>query len=165
MSIASNTAAVKTSSIGMTLTFATAPAGIAAGDYVIVRQQIPGFAEAGWWPGWLAALPSQPSLLTCRRRRPVSRLCGSTPARPGQSAGVSSFADSTSGQSFLQMHGGYTLSFRAKGTGGTTSPSALFVLLLPCIISTRRSLSITPPGTTIRTRSRQTILGPPGLSP
>ncbi len=42
-------------------------------------------------------------------------------AGSGQSASVNQGFDTTSGRSFIQLKGAYTLAFKAKGMGGTTS--------------------------------------------
>ena len=104
---------------GVELQFLTPPAGMLAGDYLVVRMARPGNAPAGW----TTSITNGASLAT--------DFSDISPASPGvqalqinasganQSAQIIGYADSQAGNSFLQLHGGYTLSFRAKGLGGS----------------------------------------------
>jgi len=88
------------------------------GDFVVVRKTIPGKAEAGWWPGTWAG-----GTVTTETRDLSPKTLGKQALRltaeiPGQNAGINSYFDSLSGHSFVQLHGGYSLTFRAKGLGG-----------------------------------------------
>jgi alpha-L-arabinofuranosidase len=88
----------------------------ATGDYMIVRQSMPGSPAAGWTPavsgggsitGEFTDLPPQ----TAGRR--ALRLT----ARTGGQASIITYFDTLEGHSFLRINGAYELSFRAKGLG------------------------------------------------
>ena len=88
------------------------------GDFVVVRKTIPGKAEAGWWPSVWAG-----GAITTETKDLAPNTLGKQAVRltadiPGQSAGVNAYFDSLSGHSFVQLHGGYHVAFRAKGVGG-----------------------------------------------
>ena len=88
------------------------------GDFIVVRKTIPGKAEAGWWPGTWAggALATETKDLSPHTQgRQALRM---TAWIPGQSATINSYFDSLNGHSFVQFHGAYRLTFRAKGLGG-----------------------------------------------
>jgi len=89
----------------------------ATGDYMIVRQTMPGSAAAGWTPavsggGSIVAeftdLPPQ----TAGKR--ALRLM--SPA--GGQAAITTYFDTLEGRSFLRINGAYELRFNAKGIGG-----------------------------------------------
>ncbi|HEY0795958.1 MAG TPA: hypothetical protein VGD64_09280 [Acidisarcina sp.] len=121
VAVTGNTPASSTAGIGPTIIFATPPAGITAGDYIVVRMQTPGNAQAGWWTGVSGGASLSTELTDLSPLSPGKQALRMTAAGVGQSASVSSYADSLANYSFVQMHGGYTISFRAKGTGGANS--------------------------------------------
>jgi alpha-L-arabinofuranosidase len=101
---------------GVTLHLTTIPVGLAAGDWVLVRMEKPGKAEAGWWP---SASPG--AKVTTESRDLSPHTLGKQALRvttgPGQTATVASYFDSTEGRSFVQLRGQFVLKFRAKGIG------------------------------------------------
>ena len=109
-----------TSSRGGVLTL-SAPLGVApaAGDFVIVRQTVPGNAAAGWWTttsGKGATTTNQTDLPPGTAGSQTIALTAPTAA---DSAVLDSYFDSTSGRSFIQLDGTFEVSFLAKGTGGS----------------------------------------------
>jgi Fibronectin type III domain len=111
-----------TSSQGGVLNFST-PLGVApkAGDFVIVRQTVPGNAAAGWWTttsGKGAITTNQTDLPPGTTGSQTIALTAPTAA---DSAVLDSYFDSTSGRSFIQLDGTFQVSFLAKGTGGSKS--------------------------------------------
>jgi alpha-L-arabinofuranosidase len=89
----------------------------ATGDYMIVRQSMPGSAAAGWTPavsggGSIAAETTDLPPQTAGKR--ALRLM--SPA--GGQASITTYFDTLEGRSFLRINGAYELRFKAKGTGG-----------------------------------------------
>jgi alpha-L-arabinofuranosidase len=119
------TGTVRTSSAaangnGVTLSLADPPKGLAADDFVLVRMEKPGDAQAGWWtwtsPG--ATLSTEfHDLAPGTLGKQALRVDASA---PGQMANISSYFDSTEGRSFLQLHGRLSLRFRAKWLSGNS---------------------------------------------
>ncbi len=103
---------------GVTLHLDSAARALAAGDFLLVRAEKPGGAEAGWWKdlkGGATLLTEFKDLAPNTAGRQALRI---EAAGPGQSATVSSFFDSYGGRSFVQMRGAYTLRFRARAVAG-----------------------------------------------
>lgn len=111
-----------TSLQGGVLTF-SAPLGVppAAGDFVIVRQTVPGNAAAGWW----TTTSGKGSITTNQTDLPAgttgSQTIALTAPTGADSAVLDSYFDSTSGRSFIQLDGTFQVSFLAKGNGGSNS--------------------------------------------
>src|SRR5580704_3952644 len=107
---------------GGTLTFASpidvAPAN---GDFVIVRQTVPGNAAAGWW----TSTSGNGAITTNTTDLPPGTTGSQTIAlsapTANDSAVLDSYFDSTAGRSFIQLDGSFQVSFLAKGTGGSNS--------------------------------------------
>ena len=105
-------------SAGMTLGLSAAPAGLAPGDFLLVRADKPGDAQAGWWTkldNGAAITTEVHDLSPLTRGKQALRIDA---ALPGQHAEVTSYFDTTAGRSFLQLHGLYQLQFRAKLVAG-----------------------------------------------
>ena len=104
---------------GVTLEFADAPRGLAAGDFVLVRVARPGGAEAGWWKDLKGGASLSTEFRDLSPHTPGRQALRIDASAPGASAVVSSFFDSFAGRSFVQLRGRYTLSFRAKAVNGS----------------------------------------------
>jgi alpha-L-arabinofuranosidase len=117
------TAASESAGVGVTVNLSGVSIPPSVGDYLVVRLEIPGNAAAGWW----TTLSSGASLST-----EFTDLSPNSPGKQalrvtvpaGQTATVNSYTDGYAGRSFLQMNGSYTLTFRAKSTGGSTNINA-----------------------------------------
>ena len=103
---------------GVTLEFADAPRGLAAGNFVLVRVDKPGGAEAGWWKDLKGGATLSTEFKDLSPHTPGRQALRIDASAPGASAVVSSFFDSFAGRSFVQLRGRYTLTFRAKGLPG-----------------------------------------------
>jgi hypothetical protein len=79
---------------------------------------MPGNPMAGWWPDSYGGGTLAVELSDLSPNSPGKQALRMTAAKQGQSASVTSYFDSLAGHSFVQMNGSYTVSFRAKGTGG-----------------------------------------------
>ncbi len=116
--VTSNAAANTSAGRGVTVNFASLATAPAVGDYVVVRMQVPGGADQGWW-----TQSSAPNAFTTEFKDLSPNTVGKQALRittgANQYATVNAYIDSTPGKSFLQLNGLYTLTFRAKGTGGT----------------------------------------------
>ncbi|HEY0758916.1 MAG TPA: hypothetical protein VGD59_06640 [Acidisarcina sp.] len=130
-SVASSLGASGQTGVGATLNFAAPPPGLSAGDYVVVRMQKLGNAQAGWWTYLSGGASLASELQDLSPNSPGLQALRINAAGSGQYATVSSYADSSASQPFIQMKGGYTLFFRAKGTGGANQVAISLNRLLP----------------------------------
>jgi alpha-L-arabinofuranosidase len=103
---------------GVTISFAALAKAPAAGDYVVVRMMVPGNAQAGWWTTASGGATFATDTTDLSPETPGKQALAILAANAGQKATVNSYFDSTSGRSFLQLQGNYTITFRAKGLGG-----------------------------------------------
>jgi hypothetical protein len=104
------------------LTFSSAlPVAPANGDFVIVRQTVPGNATAGWW----TSTGGNGSITTNTTDLPSgtggTQTVAMTAPTASDSATLDSYFDSTSGKSFIQLNGSYEVTFLAKATAGSDS--------------------------------------------
>jgi hypothetical protein len=106
---------------GGTFTFSTHGTAPAAGDYMIVRMTVPGNATAGWWPttSGNATITTNTSDLppgtTGRQTVAVT-----APAE-SDSATLAAYFDGHAGRSFILLDGKFRLSFKARGTAGSSA--------------------------------------------
>ena len=90
---------------GVTLEFADAPRGLAAGDFVLVRVAKPGGAEAGWWKDLKGGATLSTEFKDLSPRTPGKQALRIDASGAGASAVVSSYFDSFAGRSFVQLRG------------------------------------------------------------
>src|SRR5262249_36481254 len=103
---------------GMRFAFADAGPAIGAGDYLVLRRAPAGSATDGWAPqtfGGGAVSAERMDLAPDAAGTQAVRLAAAT---PGQYAALSTYFDSSTGQTFVQLNGHYRLSFKARGVGG-----------------------------------------------
>ncbi len=86
-----------------------------AGDFLLLRVDKPGNAEAGWWTGVQNGATLGTELHDLAPNTSGTQAMRIDAAAPTQSANISSYFDSYDGRSFLQLRGTYSLHFRAKG--------------------------------------------------
>ena len=117
--IASNTASNYAGNAGVILTFSAplSPAP-APGDYLVVKMNVPGNAQAGWQTSTSGGASISTDTTDIASDSPGKQALSISAAGSGQSAEVSQGFDTTSGRSFVQMKGTYTFAFKAKGMGG-----------------------------------------------
>ena len=94
-----------------------------AGDYYVVQATIPGNPQAGWWPSTSGGATLTANRTDLSPHSPGKQALQMNATASGQSASVASYFDTMNGRSFLQLNGTYTVSFRAKGLGGSNSLS------------------------------------------
>jgi alpha-L-arabinofuranosidase len=108
-------------SIGVVFTFDSSGTAPTLGDYMIIRQSVPGHPETGWWvttsgkattSAETSDLPSGTQGVQCMRV---------TSPASGDSATVAQYFDSMTGLSFVQLNGTFQLTFKAKGAGGNNN--------------------------------------------
>ena len=116
--ITASTVASSTGNIGLTASFAAPSIPLVVGDYVIVRMQIPGNAQAGWSTSTLGGAAISTDLTDIASDSPGKQALEVSAAGSGQSATVTGGFDTWNGRSFVQMNGAYTLAFKAKGLAG-----------------------------------------------
>jgi hypothetical protein len=103
---------------GVTITFAAPSKPLVVGDWVIVRTLVPGNAQDGWWTGTSSGATIATDFTDIAPDSPGKQALELKALSSGQSAHVSAYFDSVGSQSFVQMNGSYTVSFKAKGLGG-----------------------------------------------
>ncbi len=103
---------------GLTINFPSSSIAPQVGDYVIVRMQVPGNAQAGWWTSASGGATFSTDFSDLAADSPGTQALEMNAAGSGQSASLDSYFDSYAGRSFVQMNGTYTLAFKAKGKGG-----------------------------------------------
>jgi hypothetical protein len=94
------------------------------GDLYIVRFRQPGNAPAGWATNTSGDATIGTEFNDISPNSPGKQTLLLNAARPYQTASVTSGFDTWEGKSFVQLNGSYTLSFRAKGLGGTKEITA-----------------------------------------
>jgi hypothetical protein len=87
---------------------------LAAGDFVAVRMEKPGSAEAGWWPSAQNGANFSTEVRDLSPRTPGKQALRMEAAAPNQSATLASYFDTLAGHSFVHLRGRYRLFFRAK---------------------------------------------------
>ena len=107
---------------GGVLTFSS-PLSVAPaqGDFVIVRQTVPGNAAAGWWTSTSGSGAITTNTTDLPSGTAGSQTVALSAPAASDAASLDSYFDSTSGRSFIQLNGTFEVSFMAKGTGGSNS--------------------------------------------
>ena len=100
---------------GVTVALATKPA---VGDFLLVRLDKPGDAQAGWWTNLGGGATLSTEFKDLSPRTIGIQALRIDAAGPTQSAAISSYFDSFEGRSFVQLNGRHTLYFRAKHISG-----------------------------------------------
>jgi len=103
---------------GVTLTLANPSKPPAAGDFILVRIDKPGNAQAGWWTNLTGGASLATEFNDLSPKTPGKQALRIEATGPDQTAAISSYFDSFEGRSFVQLHGRLTLSFRAKLLSG-----------------------------------------------
>jgi len=103
---------------GVTIDYSPMSKPPAEGDFVLVKKTIPGNAQAGWWPNASGGASFATEFSDLAPKSPGKQALKILAAAPGQSADISSYFDSLSGHSFVQLNGQYRLFFRGKGIEG-----------------------------------------------
>lgn len=103
---------------GVVLTFPALATPPAVGDYLVVRTAFSGNAQAGWWPQGTSGTQFTTEYADLSPNTPGKQALRITQGASDK-ATLASFMDSTAGRSFVQLNGAYTLTFRAKSTGGS----------------------------------------------
>ncbi len=94
------------------------------GDFYIVRMSIPGGAPLGWRVSTSKDATVSTEFKDLSPLSPGKQALRLDALGPYQSASISSDVDTWADRSFVQLNGTYTLSFRAKGLGGTNTIAA-----------------------------------------
>ena len=124
-----STSTAATSTQGVAITLANLSAAPTAGDFIIVRADKPGSANAGWW-----ITPQNGASISTELHDLSPHTAGKQSLRvdaagPAQSVTVNSYFDTLEGHSFVQLRGIFTLTFRAKLLLGKENGNPLSVKL------------------------------------
>jgi alpha-L-arabinofuranosidase len=102
---------------GIVLSFAD-PVRLAKGDFLLVRMEKPGDAQAGWWTRTDGGATLATEFHDLSPATPGKQALRVDASADGQRATISSYFDSSEGRSFVQLRGRFTLRFRAKSLSG-----------------------------------------------
>jgi hypothetical protein len=86
----------------------------APNDFLVVRVDKPGNADAGWWTNLQSGATLGTETVDLSPNTPGKQALRVEASGPGQTAAIHSYFDSFNGKSFLQLRGHFTLTFRAK---------------------------------------------------
>jgi alpha-L-arabinofuranosidase len=108
---------------GPTYDFGTATPAV--GDVFILRQANPPVVapDAGWWPQTSGGATITAETTDLSPNTLGHQAISLNASGAGQTAGETSYFDTFSGRSFVQLNGTYTMYFRAKSTGGSKNLS------------------------------------------
>ena len=122
--VTSNTAA-KIGAVGLTMQFSGLSVAPSAGDFLVVRMNVPGNPLAGWWTQSGGGATFAVDTTDLSPNTPGKQAVAVNASGSGQSASIFNFDDGSAGKQFLHLSGTYTVSFRAKGTGGSNQVKIL----------------------------------------
>ena len=105
--------------LGTTVQFSGLSVAPSAGDYLVVRMDVPGNPLAGWWTQSYGGAAFALDTNDLSPKTPGKQALAINASGSGQHAVLNNYDDGTAGKVFLQLSGNYTLSFRGKGTGGS----------------------------------------------
>jgi|GEM_PF-542371 len=112
--------------LGVTIQMSGLSTAPSVGDYIVVRMNVPGNAIGGWW-SWTTGGATIGTDTTDLSPNTIGKQALSLNASgAGQGLTVSNFDDGTGNRNFITLTGAYTLSFRAKGTGGANQVQITF---------------------------------------
>lgn len=117
--VALSTAANPGSNAGMTLQFSPMSSAPGVGDFVVVKMNVPGNAQAGWWSNTYGGGTLTTDFNDLSPNTIGLQALQMSAVAAGQSAGVDSYFDSSGQEDFVLLNGSYQISFRAKGDGGS----------------------------------------------
>jgi hypothetical protein len=116
--ITSSTAASQSGNTGVIFNFAATSTPLAVNNWLIVQMTVPGNAQAGWWPTTAGGATLSTDTTDIAPDSPGKQALEINASGSGQTAVIDSYFDSTTGRSFVQLNGTYTLAFKAKGLSG-----------------------------------------------
>lgn len=91
----------------------------AVGDVFIIRKNIPGSPDAGWWPSTSGGATITADTTDLSPNTPGKQAVSLNAGKSGQTATETSWFDSENGRNFILLNGTYTITFRAKSAGGS----------------------------------------------
>jgi hypothetical protein len=112
---------VATADRGVTLTLVNPPKPPTTGDFLLVRIEKPGKADAGWWTSLQSGASLSTEFHDLSPNTPGKQALRIDASAPGSLAAISSYFDSFNGRSFLQLHAQLTLGFRAKSLNSNSA--------------------------------------------
>jgi hypothetical protein len=127
--ISSSSAPASSAHQGVWLNFGKLTTHPQVGDFYIIHKTMPGNAEGGWRTNTSAGATITTEFQDIASASPGKQALRLNASGPTQSASVTSDIDTLNNRSFVQLNGNYTLSFRAKGLGGSNRLSASIIRL------------------------------------
>lgn len=116
--VTTSTAAV-IGATGVTINLSGVTTAPSVGDYVVVRTNVPGNAQAGWWPQPSGGATVSTDTTDLSPNTPGKQALSINAAGAGQQVYLTNYDDGAGGRIYVKMSGNYNLAFRAKGTGGS----------------------------------------------
>ncbi|MEO8659888.1 MAG: fibronectin type III domain-containing protein [Bryobacteraceae bacterium] len=110
-----------TSGSGVILNLSNSGTAVSNGDYVVVKQTIPGNAQAGWWTSVAGGATLATELADLPPGTNGKQALKVNASGTSTTASVSSYFDSLTGYTFVQLQGAFRASFKAKGLGGANT--------------------------------------------
>jgi hypothetical protein len=127
---------------GLKIGFSAPAIPIAIGDYIIVRQQIPGNALAGWLTYSYGGGSFSTETSDIASDSPGVQALEISAPQSSQVAEVIGAFDTWPGRSFVRMNGTYTVGFKAKALSGSKQVSVSVIRLgQPALFSQAVSLT------------------------
>ena len=127
--VSNSSIAASTAHQGVWVSFGKLTTHPRIGDFYILRMKIPGGADLGWRTETKGGATITTEFQDISRSSPGKQSLRLNAAEPSQSASVTSDIDTWTDRSFVQLKGAYTLSFRAKGAGGSNTLNVSIVRL------------------------------------
>ena len=145
--ILTNSKADSKANLGVALAFTPSKTPLANGDFLLVRlDTIPSDPTAGWWPdkGNGAAISAELHDLSPHSNG--KRALRIEAASPNQGASITSYFDSMEGNSFVQLHGLFRLTFRTKPItpGAELTIELMRLTKTAAVMHFNRSLTLKP---------------------
>jgi hypothetical protein len=119
--VAGSSVAASAAHQGVWVNFGRLAAHPRVGDFYILRMKFPGGAELGWRTEANGGATIATEFHDISPLSPGKQALRLNASQPSQSASITSDVDTWADRSFVQLKGGYTLSFRAKGLGGSNT--------------------------------------------
>jgi len=122
--VSASTPASLTAHQGAWVSFSKMAVHPQVGDYYIIHMKMPGSAEGSWRTDLKGGATITTEFKDLSPQSPGKQALRLSASQPGQDGSVTSDVDAWNHRSFVQLKGTFTLSFRAKGAGGSNRLSA-----------------------------------------
>lgn len=105
----------------------TQPMQLHPGEFIVADKDFPGDPTGGWWTSSYGGATFTADRTDLSPDTPGHQALRIDASKPGQSATLNSWFDSTPDHTFILLHGSYRVTFRAKDLGSHPRPAVLEV--------------------------------------